>query len=204
MRGHMFKSGSIINAATPYIIKECISIFGKGNVYESHGYETAETRAKYGVSKDHKADAWCATVAVLNITPKEIPTDFTGYSYNQYRRHNRAAQSYIHERTYKDANGKVVAKNRNKRCDQKYDSLAEYRATATEADISALKTTPAMVAYRSYAGLKPGTLVRVNGIVKQVRKTTSQGIRIFFANEDAGTNIKMCEVLVAPGGLVCS
>jgi len=209
-KGHakQYADGSIINAATPYILRELRAAYGESAVIETQGYETADTRERYGVAKAHPADAWCAAVGVLHLNPRRIPKDFRGYVYSQYRRHNRAAVSYLHERSYKDATGKVVGKNRNKRADQKYDSLAEYRASfpdlqEAERAISNLRVTPGGIFLRSRAGYSPGTWVKAGGEAKQVRKTTTLGKCVYFIGEEKSTSSKQCTLLYRPGGLVC-
>ena len=197
-----YASGSIINAATPAIVDGLNNIFGDENVHTTYGYITKETRDTFGIAKSHAADAWCAAVSEMD-TNVGVPASFDGYHFKQYRRHNRAAVSYIHERQYKDAGGKIVATNRHKRMDQKTDSLEEYRAKFGEAAVSRLSVVPAGTFYRSGEGWAPGTIVRHNGRVKTVRKTTSRGKSVYFEGDSKSASSKRCKLLSIASGLVC-
>ena len=201
-----FADGSIINAACPAIIKGLKEFFGEYKVIVVEGNNTKDARDRFGVDKSHKADAYCAVLAGTSIEPKDIPTDFSGYEVLQYRRHNRVAIAYIHERAYKALNdeGKLVrvATNRGKRKHQKTDSLEEYRETHTEKDISRLVVEPAGKYYRSLLGFEPGTVVRHMGKEKTVKTTKNNGDSVYFKGEKASVSPKTCKVLSAPCGLV--
>ena len=85
--------------------------------------DMAAKRRGLGVEKEHGNDAVCAAAALFGCTS----VYFSQEKYVQltkFRRHNRARIHAVRERNYV-IDGKIVAQNRNKRMDQKTDSLSD-------------------------------------------------------------------------------
>ena len=119
---------SILNQAVPYVLKEIESKFGKDNVSICRGTDTAKARETYGIEKDHPADAVCiATMFHTDSVKDNIET----YEVVQFRRHNRAIINNQKERTYY-LDGKLVAKNRNPRFEQKGPALSDLNLSREE------------------------------------------------------------------------
>ena len=93
------------------------------------GYETKARREQSALPKDHYADAMCIAASFVGKNPYLGDTEV--YKIQQFRRHDRAIIHAQRERTYK-LDGKVVAKNRNPRFEQKDLSLADYLLTLSE------------------------------------------------------------------------
>jgi hypothetical protein len=114
---------SILNQIIPHLMIELSTMY-PGKVYATTGYSTKAFREANNILKDHNTDAYCIACSILkNQKVIDAPTDF--YEIRQFRRHDRAIIHSQRERTYK-FNGRVVAKNRRKRMDQKEDSLHEW------------------------------------------------------------------------------
>lgn len=151
---------SVINQIMPYLLSALSET--KTNLYVSTGYETAETRKRFGLPKLHYVDAWCIAVSIVkcNKFPK-----FNPYSIKQFRRQNRAQIHHQTERVYK-LDGTVIAKNRNKRTEQKCDSLHEWYEKQkialgeTEARklLSKLKVTESTRYYNNTKRVLPGAI----------------------------------------------
>jgi len=118
-----YAGSSIINIAMPYIIEE-LKKLGL-DVITTYGYETKATRDKYTIPKDHDYDAYAISLKENIATSIKVPV-LDSFNIKQYRRHNRANIYAQRERTYK-LDGLVVAKNHNKRTEQKENSLKEFR-----------------------------------------------------------------------------
>ena len=112
---------SVINQIMPTLIKTLAE--AEENFYVTTGYDTAATRRAFDLPKLHHMDAWCITTSILDVA--EGPKWLVPYSIQQFRRQNRAIINNQRERTYK-LDGKVVAKNRRKRTEQKDDALADW------------------------------------------------------------------------------
>src|ERR1700690_280811 len=85
--------------------------------------DMAAKRRALGIEKEHGNDAVCAAAAIFGC----FSVDFSEELYVQltkFRRHNRARIHAVRERNYV-IDGKIVAQNRNKRMDQKTDSLSD-------------------------------------------------------------------------------
>lgn len=115
-----YGSLSVLNQILPYLVEE---LSKEVPLIVTRGFVTKQFREKYGLSKDHDMDAYCIACSALsnvNIQPSE-----ECYQIKQYRNHDRARIKAQTERTYL-LEGKVVAKNRRKRMDQKEPSLHEF------------------------------------------------------------------------------
>ena len=114
---------SVLNTAMPFILKELQNMFGEDRLFICAGYDTKNYRELYHIDKDHHLDAACIAGLTHNI---QIHTkNLTTFEIQQYRNHNRSIIHHQTERTYK-IKGKVIAKNRNKRFEQKGDSFREW------------------------------------------------------------------------------
>lgn len=113
---------SVLNQIIPSLVKE-LEIRYPGHLYVTTGKDTKAFREKHGLEKDHDVDAYCIAASRMeNIKPK-IQTE--PFEIQQFRKHNRANIHHQTERTYK-LDGKVIAKNRKKRMDQKTDALEDW------------------------------------------------------------------------------
>ena len=114
---------SVLNTALPFILKELQNMFGGDRLFICAGYDTKNYRELYHIDKEHHLDAACIAGLTHNI---QIQTkNLTTFEIQQYRNHNRSIIHHQTERTYK-IKGETVAKNRNKRFEQKSDSFREW------------------------------------------------------------------------------
>ena len=212
--GQLKKYGalSVINQAMPYVIAELQKEFGD-NLILCSGYDTAETRKKYGIPKDHDLDAYAMTLWAIEQnggTPKAVK-ELDSYEILQFRRHNRQNIHRQTERTYK-LGKRTVAKNRRKRTGQtECDSLHEwYVKTKKEFGVkkarelqSRLKVLKSARSYRSRSLVEPGTVVICNNRRHVVSGNKNNGMYLLF--KDTGSRYfktKDCKVLSCNKGLV--
>lgn len=114
---------SVLNQIIPSLLVELIVRF-PDQVYVTTGMDTKAYRDENDIMKDHDTDAYCIACSTLKVQSiKDIPKH--SFQIKQYRRHNRQMIHLQKERTYR-LNGKIVAKNRRKRMDQKEPSLHEW------------------------------------------------------------------------------
>ena len=114
---------SVLNQIIPQLVQEL------GKRYPSHthvttGKNTKAFREQHSLPKDHDIDAYCIAASRMNVPPK-MQTE--AFEILQFRKHDRANIHCQRERTYQ-LDGKMVAKNRKKRMDQKDNSLVEWFA----------------------------------------------------------------------------
>lgn len=88
--------------------------------------DMAAKRRELGLPKEHGNDAVAAVAALYNCTSVDTSNEVF-LPLKQFRRHNRSRTHALRDRLYK-LNGKIAARNRNKRTDQKEDSLSDTRA----------------------------------------------------------------------------
>ena len=135
---------------------------------------------------------------------------FKPYTIKQFRRQNRAIINNQRERTYK-LNGKVVAKNRNKRIEQKEDSLHEwYEKQVTKLGeekakelLKQLDVTKSTRYYNTENRLMPGAVFEYEG-KRLVLSGQRTGGLYYNAVGDSKTNYpaKKCRILTQNTGLV--
>lgn len=170
---------SVLNQIIPYLMAELDKLF-PGHVYVTDGYSTKTFRDENRISKDHHLDAYCIACSILESVTVDPPT--IHYEMNHFRRHDRAAVSRLEERKYY-YDGKVVARNRRKRVEQKTDSLEEYRAKHPE-HVSHLKVKKGLPVYKRKNRIMPGSIFLVNGQELVLRgnhgKTSSKGLPTYF------------------------
>ena len=123
-----YAAQSVMNQIMPYYI-DCL-IDKYENVYITDGRATARLRKQLSLSKTHAIDAWCIAASRIDVSEmsEEVLTmvaESEPYMLKQFRRQNRANINNQRERTYK-LEGKVVAKNRKARFEQKEDSLEDW------------------------------------------------------------------------------
>ena len=129
---------SVLNQAIPFILEEYVKLLGVDHVFVIDGYSTYQVRNRLDLHKNHDQDAYAIACSILD-TDNIITDNFNSIEIRQFRRHDRAIIKSQTERIYRLDN-EVVAKNRNKRTDQKEDSLADWYANMvaekgkTEAD----------------------------------------------------------------------
>ena len=114
---------SVLNQIMPQFLKELDARF-PGQVFATTGRDTKTYRDDHGIAKDHDADACCIACSTLE---KQAILDDPERSFHikQFRRHDRQRIKAQTERVYK-LDGKLVAKNRRKRMDQKEASLHDW------------------------------------------------------------------------------
>ena len=197
---------SIINQIMPRLIKTLAE--SEKNFFVTTGYDTKATREKFGLEKIHYIDAWCIAASILGCThsPK-----FTPFNIGQFRRQDRALIHHQTERVYK-LDGVVVAKNRNKRFEQKTDSLHEW----TEAQIafvgveqtrkllSKLEVVKSTRHYNNPNRLLPGTSFEFKGKRHVISGQLTGGMYFRAVGDEQKTNYpaKRCRVLTKNAGLV--
>ena len=177
------------------------------NFFVTTGHDTKTTRDSFGLDKIHYVDAWCIAASILDC---KVMPKFEAYAIKQFRRQNRAIIHHQTERTYK-LNGEIIAKNRNKRIEQKEDSLYEWRektlaelgAEETQNLLKQLVVTKSTRHYNTEGRLMPGTVFEYNGerLVLSGQHTYGQYYRTIG---DSKTNYpaKKCRILTQNTGLV--
>ena len=118
-----FGGTSVLNQIIPRLVQD----LGKqypGHMHVTTGRSTKAFREQYSLSKDHDIDAYCIAASCMNVQPK-MQTE--AFEILQFRKHDRANIHCQKERTYQ-LGGKIIAKNRKKRMDQKDNSLVEWFA----------------------------------------------------------------------------
>ena len=148
---------SVLNQAIPYIYHELVQIFGEEHVYACSGYDTQTVRTVYSIDKDHPEDAVC----IAGMYHTDMITDQTqAFEVRQFRRHNRAIINNQRERTYY-LDGKIVARNRSPRFEQKGKALSDLKLTRQE--ISRLRVKKSTRYYNNRHRIQPGVIFRYNG-----------------------------------------
>ncbi|MEW6410067.1 MAG: RRXRR domain-containing protein [Nitrospirota bacterium] len=92
--------------------------------------DMAASRTELGLPKGHDYDAVASAASLFNSTESDFSQEIQ-VSLRQFRRHNRSRTHALRDRLYK-LDGRIVARNRNKKTDQKEDSLAEFRGKYPE------------------------------------------------------------------------
>ena len=119
---------SVLNQIIPSLTEGLGSRY-PGHTHVTNGWNTKEFREKHELEKDHDIDAYCIAASILKDVQPVMQTE--PYEIKQFRRHSRALINHQTERTYR-YDGKIIAKNRKKRMDQKTDSLEDWVADMTK------------------------------------------------------------------------
>lgn len=166
---------SAINQAIPFICQRLEAEFGKEYVHYCTGLETSIMRSSFGFEKTkdnqlHEVDAYCIALQSTGIVPNTVPTFDKVYQVKQFRRQNRANINNMRERTYY-LDGKVVAKNRKSRFEQKGESLEtwfqkvieKYGIKEAERMRSRLKVKKSTRYYNTPGRVMPGAVFYYRG-----------------------------------------
>lgn len=170
----------LLNSVIPMLIEE-VSAYCKANGITftvTDGKQTAETRKKYGLQKDHCVDAYAISLAGRDIDESKAVLSDVIYMKRRFKKKSKNIVSARNQRVY-ELDGKVVAYNRHKATDQKEDSLEEfmtqYAKTHTEKECNQLmhklviKPAKRTYTYRKeglVASLRPGDLVEYRKVNK--------------------------------------
>jgi len=202
-----YSGSAIINIAMPYIIEELKKL--GVDVITTYGYETKVTRDKYTIPKDHDYDAYAISLKDCTAISIKVPV-LSSFNIKQYRRHNRANIYAQRERTYK-LDGVLVAKNHNKRTEQKENSLKEFRSeylhkygrakyTQMLGKLEAIKSTRR---YKQQRELSEGCVVLLNNERFVVTGSSGAGkyVRLLGLGKK-DVSIKSCKLIKKNEGLV--
>lgn len=113
---------SVLNQIIPFLVKELADRY-PGHIHVTNGWNTREFREIHDLEKSHDTDAYCIAASILEDVHPVMQTD--PYEIKQFRRHNRANINHQTERTYR-YEGKIIARNRKKRMNQKTDALEDW------------------------------------------------------------------------------
>lgn len=149
---------SVLNQAIPYIYKGLEKRFGEENTHACTGYDTKHARELFHLGKDHPEDA--EAIAAMYITDHVKTGAPKTYEVHQFRRHNRAIINNQRERTYR-LDGKIIAKNRKPRYEQKGKALSTSGLTRQE--ISKLTVQKSQRRYNAKDRIMPGALFVYEG-----------------------------------------
>lgn len=206
---------SALNHAIPFIYKRLVEEFGEEHVFTCTGRETAIARHSLGYTKTkknqlHEVDAYCIALLALGCTAAELPTFEHVYQIKQFRRQNRANINNQRERSYY-YEGRLVAKNRKDRVEQKDDSLEiwyqkmvqQYDEKEAQRRRSVLQVKKSTRYYNTPGRVAPGAVFYCNGKRHVLNGQITNG-KYFKAVGDAKTNhpAKKCRIVSQNEGLV--
>lgn len=205
----VFGKLSILNQAVPFIIYELAQRYelfitdGKATSDLRKALELPKSKGTYG----HFFDAYCIALnalggaGVLGFMPDEESLSAHYHVVRQYRRHDRARVHYQKMRTYKDVNGKTVAKNRRKAMGQLGDSLSEYREKFGDDAVSRLTCKPSKRSYKDPSRVLPGAIFVDERGHRYVLTGQSSGGKVFVSGDERyGTS--RCRIVRHNEGLV--
>ena len=155
---------SVLNQIISYLINELSEMF-PGSMYVTDGRSTHAFRETYGMPKDHYLDAYCIACSALPQEGLKITPYIECYHVKQFRRHDRQACHQENMKRVYYLDGKKVATNRHKACEQTETSLEEFRATHTEQELSRLTVKEHHATYKDMNRPMPGSMFRHNGKV---------------------------------------
>lgn len=152
----------LLNSVIPALIKTVSDYCNEHSIEftVTDGKHTAETREKYGLTKDHCIDAYAISLADRNVS--DIDVCDTIYQKRRFKKKSENVIAARNQRIYK-LNGKIVAYNRHKATNQKEDSLEEflndYRSAHSEDDVQRLMhEIEILSAVRTYTYHKQGLI----------------------------------------------
>lgn len=117
-----YGGASVLNQIIPGLTEELAEQYQE-HLHLTYGWQTRGFREEYELEKTHDTDAYCIAAGSMENIKPVIQTEV--HEIKQFRKHNRANIHHQTERTYK-LDGKIVAKNRKKRMDQKTDALEDW------------------------------------------------------------------------------
>ena len=165
---------SVLNQIIPSLMEQLAEMFPQ-HTFTTTGRDTYAFREDYSIQKDHYLDAYCIACSALPNVGKVSSPKGKPYDIRQFRRHDRQACHKANiERKYIDVDGKVVASNRNKTMEQKTDSLVEYRANHSKAEVSQLGVKVHFPQYKDMSRPMPGNLFLHNGKVFVLTASTGR------------------------------
>lgn len=171
---------SVLNQIIPALTEQLGELFPQ-HAFVTTGQNTYAFREDHGIPKDHYLDAYCIACSVVADANRFSCFDGKPHDIRQFRRHDRQACHKANiERKYVDADGKVVASNRNKAMEQESDSLLEYRINHTAAEVSKLKAKSHLPQYKDMDRPMPGSIASHHGKVFVL--AASSGRRNGFPN----------------------
>ena len=184
-----YDSTSILNTIMPFLFSELQNRYGEENVFKVYGFETKELRDKLKLPKTHYYDSYTISLLLANLNNISIRNNLKPYQIKQFRQHNRQKLYATRERTYK-LNGKTVAKNRNKRTEQKDKSLKEFRESLAKTYskkevrqiMSSLTVIPSERYYRSETKFQQGNAVKYKGKRYIVKANVNKGNYLYLYN----------------------
>ena len=147
---------SVLNQIIPSLVDE-LSVRFSDSCFVTDGRSTKEFREQHTIAKDHCLDAYCIACSILGDVSPEAPNSH--FYLRRFRRHDRAAVSRLEERKYY-LDGKLVARNRHKRMEQKTDSLEEL-SKANPLDVGRLTVIKGGVKYKDPKRILPGAIYMV-------------------------------------------
>lgn len=161
-----FGGTSVLNQIIPRLVRELAAEFQE-HTHVTTGMATRVFREKYSLKKDHDTDAYCIAASCMDVIPN-VETE--SFEILQFRKHDRANIHHQTERTYR-LDGKIIAKNRKKRMDQKTDSLQDwfeamiqkYGIREAERLCSRLTVKKSTRHYNNRNRVMPGAVFRYNG-----------------------------------------
>ena len=194
---------TVLNTIIPYFYDWLKKEFSEVSL--SYGYETKEKRYKLNLNKEHYIDAYMISLEENMVDKMSIV--YLGkvmvYKFNQFRRHHRQIIHAIRDRNYK-LDGKIVAKNRNKRIGQLTDSLAEFVKARGKEILAKLKVLPGKKVIRSnFSKFAKGDTVKYEGKVYIVKGYGEMGRRLGFVGQKQYVPTKHCKLVTRNTGIVC-
>ncbi|MBX6423433.1 RRXRR domain-containing protein [Thermosulfurimonas sp. F29] len=136
-----------------------------------------------------------------DIEPEEIPEKRLA----QFRRHRRAVVHAVRDRLYR-VDGKIVARNRNRRTDQKEPSWNEYRKKHPKHVGMVEVSLGVKLVRRIQTDVRGGNIYRANGVVFVARAAQHNGRSIYSPDLEKMTgknyiSIKRCKRLMYNEGI---
>lgn len=126
----------LLNSVMPMLIEAMAKLCAERGIklVITEGKDTAQTREKYGIPKDHCTDAYAISLYGRDVDSANVSLPDKVFLQRRYKKKSKNIISKLGRREYW-YNGKCVAVNRHKAMDQKTDSLEEYMAKYAEAHI---------------------------------------------------------------------
>ena len=207
-------STGILNSIMPRVLQTIQELYGAENVTITTGDRTSQARKAYGLKKTHYNDSY--VIALSSVERVSRIHDILPYQFMQYRRHNRKVCDAVRERHYKSNDKKLVASNRTKRCEQKDNSLFEYKKQLKEAgltkkkikqSVSNLNVEPSKKRFKTPTkelAINVGCTVLYKSKRYVVNGTLNKGITLKFHGFNKETfSVEKCKLITRNSGLVC-